>query len=320
MENSEYLKSFFTEHWKYMAVSTACQLNIFDQLITPKSSDEVATILNLHAGTTAMLLKALSQHGFLKAENGFFETNDLSVLLTEDHPETLKYACMNWSAEHLDAWQMLDYSIIKGKSSFEYLHQQSFFDYLNCNPDKLEAYHNAMYEYARDDYKNLAFIIDFGKHKSIIDVGGGYGAAIQGIKNNNPHLACALFDLQQVVEKAPVNDVAKYHGNFFDKIPDNFDAIILARVLHDWDDTKAALILKNCYLCLNSGGVLYVIENCSNEQDDALSLLSLNMTAMCESFERTEIEYMKLCQQTGFIYSKSVKLNRLQTILIFDKK
>jgi hypothetical protein len=176
-----------------------------------------------------------------------------------------------------------------------------------------------MFEYARYDYKNLPSIIDFGKHKSIIDVGGGFGAAIQGIKNNYPELTCALYDLEQVIEKAPVNDIIKYHGNFFDKLPENFDAIILSRVLHDWDDSNAALILKNCYQGMISGGFLYVIENCTNELDDTLSLLSLNMTAMCESYERTEDEYLRLCQQTGFIYNKSVKLNRLQTILIFKK-
>lgn len=320
MENSVYLKSFFTEHWKYMAVSTACKLNIFDQLIIPKSADEIALTLRLNACKTALLLNALNQCGFLKKEGQLFEINDLSSFLTENHPLSLKYACMNWSAEHLDSWQHLDYSLISGKSSFEHLHNQSFFDYINCYPEKLDDYHKAMYEYARDDYKNLPSIIDFGIHKSVIDVGGGYGAAIQSIKNQYPRLNCALFDLQQVVEKAPVKDIVKHQGNFFDNIPNNYEAIILSRILHDWDDVKADLIIENCYLSLSSKGILYVVENCSNDHDDKLSLLSLNMTAMCESNERSEDEYIRLCQNQRFKYCRSEKLNNLQTILIFEKK
>lgn len=320
MDNSEYLKSFFTEHWKYMAVSTACKLNIFDRLKTQMSSDEIASKLWLNHEKTALLLNALTQYGFLKKKGQLFEITDLSSYLTENHPRSLKYACQNWSAEHLDAWQMLDYSIISGKSSFEHLHNQSFFEFLNCHPEKLDAYHKAMYEYARDDYKNLSTVIDFGIHNSIIDVGGGYGAAIQSIKNHYPEVNCALFDLQQVVENAPVKDIVKHQGNFFDKIPDNYETIILSRILHDWKDSKAGIIIRNCYLSLNSGGILYVIENCSCDQDDKLSLLSLNMTVMCESHERTEVEYIMLCQHQGFTYLRSEKLNKLQTILIFEKK
>jgi hypothetical protein len=49
-------------------------------------------------------------------------------------------------------------------------------------PGKLNAYHKAMFEYARDDYKTLPDKINFGIHKSVIDCGGGYGAAINAVK------------------------------------------------------------------------------------------------------------------------------------------
>jgi hypothetical protein len=40
------LKSFFTEHWKYMAVSTACKLDLFDNLQDAKTAKQLAEKLS----------------------------------------------------------------------------------------------------------------------------------------------------------------------------------------------------------------------------------------------------------------------------------
>jgi DNA-binding HxlR family transcriptional regulator len=116
------LKNMFTEHWKYLAVNSACKLNLFDALITPKSTDELNNELNLDRKNLANLLQALEQNGFLKIVDNQFVINEKSVMLTESHPDSLKHACMNWADEHLTAWQNLDYSIKTGKSAFENLY------------------------------------------------------------------------------------------------------------------------------------------------------------------------------------------------------
>ena len=85
------------------------------------------------------------------------------------------------------------------------------------------------------------------------------------------------------------------------------------------NDEKAKLILKNSFEALPQNGTLYVIENCSDKIKIDLSLLSLNMTAMCESYERTSAQYISLCENSGFQFNRETKLNELQTILIFKK-
>ena len=152
-----------------------------------------------------------------------------------------------------------------------------------------------------------------------MDVGGGYGAVLENIKKKNPNLDCVLFDLEKVVENVTISNIKKISGSFFDKIPNQSEAIILSRVLHDWNDNKANVILKNCFEALPSKGTLYVIENCADKINVDLSLLSLNMTAICESYERTTQEYISLAQNTNFSFQGEVKLNDLQTILIFKK-
>jgi C-methyltransferase len=313
------LKSFFTEHWTYMAVSAACKLNLFDHLKEKKTVKQLATELSLNEEKLLLLLNALHNADFLDKNADFFKINSMSEILIENNPESLKYACMNWSAEHLTAWQNLDFSIKTGNSSFEEIYKKPFFDFLNDNPEKLHAYHKAMYQYAIDDYKTLTDVIDFRKHKSVMDVGGGYGAVLENIKAKNPSIECILFDLPKVIEKVSIPNIKLIGGSFFDKIPCQPEAIVLSRVLHDWNDDKTNIILKNCFETLPYNGTLYVIENCSDKIKIDLSLLSLNMTAMCESYERTSIQYILLCENVGFQFDCETKLNELQTILILKK-
>lgn len=320
MENMKNkLKSFFTEHWNYMAVSTACKLNIFDHLQEAKTAEHLADELSLNEDKLLLLLNALSNAEFLNKNGDFFKRNFLSEFLTENNPESLKYACLNWSDEHLTAWQHLDFSINTGKSSFEEIYGLPFFDYLNEHPEKLHAYHKAMYQYAIDDYKTLSDVIDFSKHKSLMDVGGSYGAVLENVKKENPNLECVLFDLEKVVDLVTIPNIKKIGGNFFDKIPYQSDAIILSRILHDWNNEKANIVLKNCFEALPSNGILYVIENCTDKIKIDLSLLSLNMSAICESYERTSTQYISLCEVVGFHLDNETTLNDLQTILTFKK-
>jgi C-methyltransferase len=320
METKSRLKSFFTEHWTYMAVSTACKLDLFDHLQEAKTENQLATELSLNEEKILLLLNALHNADYLDKNGDYFKVNALSEFLTDNNPESLKFACLNWSGEHLTAWQSLDFSIKTGKSSFEEIYNKPFFDFLNDNPEKLHAYHKAMYEYAKDDYKRLPDVIDFSKHKSVMDVGGGYGVVLENIKAKNPNIECILFDLPKVIEKVTTHpDIKKISGSFFEKIPYQSEAIVLSRVLHDWNDEKANLISKNCFEALPNNGTLYVIENCSDKIKIDLSLLSLNMSAMCESYERASTQYILLCENTGFQFHSETKLNELQTILIFKK-
>ncbi|MBE7510509.1 MAG: hypothetical protein HS118_09980 [Bacteroidia bacterium] len=313
------LKSFFTEHWKYMAVSTACKLNLFDNLQEEKTAKQLSTELSLNEEKLLLLLNTLHNADFLGKNSNFFKVNSLSEFLTENNPESLKYACLNWSSEHLNAWQKLDFSIQTGKSSFEEVYGLPYFDYLNENPEKLHDYHKAMYAYAKDDYNTLPDLIDFGKHKSVMDVGGGYGAVLENIKAKLPSVDCILFDLPKVIEKVTFSSIKKIGGSFFAEIPSQSDAIILSRILHDWNNEKASIVLRNCFEALPSYGTLYVIENCTDKIKIDLSLLSLNMTAMCESYERTSFQYISLCVNVGFQFYSETQLNELQTILTFRK-
>ena len=85
------LKSLFTEHWKYMAVNTACKLNLFDAFDNKQlSTIQIAEQLNLDKNALETLLKALVSINILGVNNGMYFLNDSSSQLTEKHPKSLK--------------------------------------------------------------------------------------------------------------------------------------------------------------------------------------------------------------------------------------
>ena len=314
------LMGMFTGYWNYLAIATACKVNLFDDIQCGQTSlEEIIANCGYDRQVLGSLLQTLKDAGLISDTNGSMTLTDKGRILTENHPHSLKYACMNWAAEHMTSWQSLDYTLKTGDTAFEHIFGQPFFDYISRDAEKLEVYHKAMLEYAERDYQDISITIDFGRFDSVMDVGGGYGAAISIIIKAYPEIKGYIFDRPEVVEKVRIPGVVTIGGDFFDTVPAKAQSMLLCRVLHDWPDDKAIIILSNCYSALPKEGSLFIVENCSDLIEDDLALLSLNMAAVCHSFERTSINYRELAAKCGFIFVKKTKLNALQTVLEFVK-
>lgn len=332
------LKSLFTQYWAFLALRAAVQIGVFEQLQKQKLQKQKMSLANLAEAckvqpqVLAHLLDFLTEERYIKkTAKHNYRLRDLGRLLCENSPHSLKNACLLWGEEHLSAWQALPLTLANGEPAFEQLFGQPFFDYLTDKPQKLSNYHLAMRDYARDDYRNIAKIHDFSPHKTIADIGGGTGALIHNIAKACPNTRCILFELPEVaalakaqnniqnnIQKNIQKNVEIIAGDFFAPLPFAADAIILARVLHDWDYEKAAAILANCRNALNKGGRLYILE-IMNERVQAHTL-SLNMLLMCKSYERSRRQYAQLLAAAGFKIEKQQAVNALQTMLICKKQ
>lgn len=314
------LKSLFTSHWRYLAVNAACKIKLFDKIESNgTSSDDLVLLNKLNKTATEALLDICVQERLLKLEENKYLLTSKGEYLVSTHPENMYYACLNWGAEHLDAWKEMDYTINTGKSSFENIYREPFFGYIGNRPDKLDYYHKAMYAYAFDDYKNISEKLSIPNNEKVIDIAGGYGALISNLKKSRPDLDCAIFDLPEVIQNVYLTDITKYSGSFFDNIPTGYDHYILSRVIHDWDDEKALHIIGNIYKSLKRGGKMYLIENLTDRIQNKASLLTLNMLAICESHERSELEYLSILNHFDF-ETEIQQLNDNQFIIKATKK
>jgi demethylspheroidene O-methyltransferase len=109
----------------------------------------------------------------------------------------------------------------------------------------------------------------FGRHRRLLDVGGGEGAFLIAAAKQAPRLELMLFDLPAVVERARgrldaagLAPRALVSGGDFhrDDLPRGADIATLIRVVHDHDDEQALAILRAVARALEPGGVLLIAE------------------------------------------------------------
>ena len=104
-----------------------------------------------------------------------------------------------------------------------------------------------MASYARHDYAEIARALDFGVHRAILDAGGGTGELSFSLRapvqpqlhcNGSSRSCCRSYLPTDLADRC-----AAVGGNLFKPWPVQAEAVILARVLHDWPDEAAARIL-----------------------------------------------------------------------------
>jgi demethylspheroidene O-methyltransferase len=105
---------------------------------------------------------------------------------------------------------------------------------------------------------------DFGKHRHLLDIGGGEGAFLSAIGARYPALTLSLFDLPAVADRATavLSNRATIHGGSFinDTLPKGADLISLVRILHDHDDPVVQALLTKVAQTLGPKGTLIIIE------------------------------------------------------------
>ncbi|OCW58498.1 methyltransferase [Hoeflea olei] len=154
---------------------------------------------------------------------------------------------------------------------------------------------------------------DFGRHRHLLDVGGGEGAFISAVAARHPSLAVSLFDLPPVAERArqrfaegPLTRCPRCHGGSFldDPLPRGNDCVTLVRVLFDHEDSVVLRLLRNVRAAMEPGQVLVVAEPMagadSRGQRLSTAYFGVYVLAMGSGRCRTPSEIVSLARAAGF--------------------
>ena len=135
--------------------------------------------------------------------------------------------------------------------------------------DRVNAYSSLMSASQSLIADEVLAAYDFGRHRCLLDVGGGEGAFLTAVAAQNPDLPLILFDLPAVTDLARKHFVAAgLHGRttavggdfLVDRLPRGADVISLVRVLHDHDDEGALKLMRAVHLALPANGTLVLAE------------------------------------------------------------
>ena len=161
-----------------------------------------------------------------------------------------------------------------------------------------------------------------GRHRRLLDVGGGEGAFLESAAARLPDLSLVLFDLPPVAARARARlalaglaDRASVVGGdvFQDPLPGGADLVSLIRVIHDHDDAQALQILRAVRHVLPPGGVLLLAEPMSGTagaEPMGDAYFGFYLLAMGQGRPRTSEELCALLSQAGFAHAHPRKTRR----------
>ncbi|MFF8195328.1 methyltransferase [Streptomyces bobili] len=255
------------------ALRATARLGVADALgDSPMPVEDLAAAVKTEAGPLRRLLRAMSCYGvFAEQGDGTFAHTEMSRLLREDDPHSLRYITL-WCTEPWtwDAWPKLDEAVRTGHNVVQDLYGKEFFTYLNEDaPESALVFNRAMTTSSAQSARDVAQLLDLSGSASVADIGGGQGHVVASLLEKYPTLHGTLLDLPRVVENAdprlrPGGALADrmriVPGDCRESIPVQADVYIIKNIL-EWDDESTARTLRNVMAAGGPGARVVVIEN-----------------------------------------------------------
>lgn len=293
-------------------IYVAAKLGLADQLKDgPKTSEELAALVEAHPGALRRVLGALATFGvFSETEDGRYGLTPLGAALRNGVPGSMRhFALMNGDEWATSTWDQMLYSVRTDKTALEHVHGMEVWEYFGHNPEARRVFDDSMGTHSAMISSAVLAAYDFSGVSTIVDVAGGQGQLVANILKAYPQMRGIVFDLAQVIEDAggvmEAEGVADrcelVSGDMFTSVPGG-DAHMLKWVLHDWQDERALSILKNCREAMGKDGRLLLVESvlASDSDPHIGALLDMFMLVMFSGRERTEVEFKALLDTTGF--------------------
>jgi len=303
-----------TGYWVSQLVFVAAKLGIAEQLARgPRTPEALAKRVGADAGALRRVLRALASIGiFAETARGTFKLTPLAATLREDAPSSLKnFALMIVEGYNWSAWQELLDGVKTGLLPFPRVHGQPIFDYLRDHPEDDRIFSASMASISGPENAAVARALDFGRFRTLVDVGGAHGHLLATILGRHRRLRGILYDQPQVVANAPASRfitakavagrISVEGGNFFNAVPQGADAYIMKYIMHDWTDDQCARILGHCRRAMAPGGRVLVVEHVirPGNAPDWGKMLDINMLVLTGGRERTKDEFAALFARAG---------------------
>lgn len=301
------------------AIHVAAELGIADHL---GDSSAVAHELAKNTGTNAValdrLLRFLAAYGvFEQTETSEYRNTELSAVLCEDHPQSVRANLRRIGDFWWSAVGHLEHAVRTGESAFTAVHGVPFFHYLREHPVVQKRFDDAMARISDADDVAIVDAYDFLRFRRIVDVGGGRGGLLAQILLRNPQATGVLFDQPQVVaaatrlEQAGVSTRAeRVGGDFFATVPGEGDCYVIKGVLHDFDDDECVKILSNCRGVMNEGGYIVIANQdlpSSTASPHPNLTMDIQMMVLLTGRERSTQQWEGLLHRAGLKMSNSRK-------------
>jgi len=286
-------------YWRTETIAAAVRLGVIEAL--PCTPGALTEKCGLSSDGAMRLLRAL---GELRLVERNAENWGLSVrgeFLLADHPLSLTDAALEYSGALGDLWSSLSEAL---KAQGDWRAPDIFGDVAR-DPERLQGHHRMLRSYARHDYVLIPDALGLQGRERVVDAGGGFGTLGMNIMSAYPDAHVTVLDKPEVVEQARnspglVPGMNWLPGDIFEPWSIRADVVILARVLHDWDDGDAIKILAQARAVLSPGGQLFIIEMLMERHGVSGALCDLHLLMATGGRERSKKAFERLLAEAGF--------------------
>ncbi|MDI7267221.1 MAG: methyltransferase [Myxococcota bacterium] len=311
----EALSADLVGFWRTRTIATAVELGVFEAL--PGTTGDIAARCGLPPDGTVRLLRALAELRLVDHDGDRWETTPRSRFLRPDDPLTLADAAREYGGRLDRLWQGLP-KALRGSSRRQ---ATAIFDETAADPNHGASHHRMLRSYARHDYAAVPEALDLRGDELVIDAGGGVGVLAEALLRRHPGLRVVLLERPEVIRQVDLpGDVRERlqtrAADLFEPWGVSGDAVVFSRVLHDWDDERARVLLRRAHAALPAGGRGFIIEMLLPEGGGFGGLCDLHLLAVTGGRERTGTEYGDLLRATGFEPHQIVRLPALPSVVV----
>ena len=293
--------------WPSFAMLAGIQLDLFTHLKDgAMGAEQIAKTIGVRSDKLKPLLYALAATGLLTVEDNLFSnTSEASHFLVRGSPsyrgEKHRNLSNNWHAG------------LKTADSIRSGSPQARLDFSSASEDRLEMFFRGNHPQAIGRGRELATMLDWSSHRTLLDVGGGSGGLAIAVTEAYPHIQATVVDLpmvtpitQRIVEEAGASDrVCVMTGDVVSgSLMGPFDAVVLSSFIQVLSRDKARSALKNVGKVIEPGGSIYirgdVVDDSGVSPVGAVMRNLIYLNTYDEGQAYTEQEHREWLKEAGF--------------------
>ncbi len=314
-EGADQIRRLATGYIPAALIGVVIELGIPDLLAEKtKPVSELAAATHANDDALYRMLRTLSSFGIFTESSGRrFSLTSAGRYLRSDVPDSLR-GYMRWVTNSFlfQNYADLMYSALTAQPAVDHLFGKPLFSHLQTTPELSRIFNDAMTSFSQMVSTSLLQAYDFSGIKVIADLGGGQGALLAAILQKYPAMHGLLLEQEYVLagarERFQQSGLAERCGtlavDFFQTVPTGADAYLMKSIIHDWDDQRAGIILKNCREALSNveQGRLILVEAIvpQGSEPHMSKLTDMQMLVLAGGRERTREEFQQLLAHSGF--------------------
>ena len=282
--------------WRTQTLGAAVSLGVFESL--PATASSVARRCRLTVDGARRLLRALGELGVVARRGDQWAPSARGELLRADHPLTLADAATEYAGPLSEMWRSLADAL---QSDTDWSPPDAFGEVAR-DEERRAGHHRMLRSYARHDYERVCEALELEGDEHVVDAGGGLGVLARSILTAHPCCEVTVLERPEVVamKGSPTPRLRWRRGDLFEPWELEADAVLLSRVLHDWDDPDAIRILARARAALSRGGRVFIVEMLVPEEGVAGALCDLHLLMATGGRERSAEHFGRLLAAGGF--------------------